>query len=123
MLIRWTRLGQKFHVRHNLWEWIGFDFIEETVSNVDHKAADLHSQEKLSAEEKQKHLSKVSTSAKGPVKERLTDLIDADGNRNLSVAEIKGALEKFFSENPVVSKDLSTWGARHSEYEYQILEI
>lgn len=39
------------------------------------------------------------------------------------VIDVKLAVDKFFENNSAVSKDLSTWGARHAEYECQIVEL
>jgi len=50
--------------------------------------------------------------------------LDENVNRPSNVVKnLKKALDKFFLENPAVSKDLTTWGSNHADYERKIIEI
>lgn len=80
--------------RHTPWEWEGFEFIKETVSNADHLAATLHAQEQLTEEERSRFLPQVSESVTGPVNDRLYKIVDTSGDKKLSSDEIVDALKK-----------------------------
>nr|WP_260416116.1 hypothetical protein [Pseudomonas cichorii] len=93
-------------------EWSGFEFIEETVSNAEHMAAYLHDIDELSEDEKLIYSPKASTSAKGPVKERLYSIIDTDNNDRLTIEEIRKALSKPWFSQPIsklMTKYESEW--------------
>ncbi|MCP1481909.1 hypothetical protein J2Y88_004220 [Pseudomonas chlororaphis] len=50
--------------------------------------------------------------------------LDENVNRPSNVVKnLKKALDKFFLENPNVSKDITTWGSNHADYERKITEI
>ena len=90
----WLREQDLMTTRHNSWEWEGFEFIEETASNTEHLAANLHDLNLLTDDEKATFVPKASTSANGPVKERLYNIIDTDKNDKLTPTEIRAALAK-----------------------------
>jgi len=90
----WLREQDLMTTRHNSWEWEGFEFIEETASNTEHLAANLHDLNLLTEDEKASFAPKASTSTNGPVKERLYNIIDTDKNDKLTVTEIRAALAK-----------------------------
>ena len=51
-------------------------------------------------------------------------VLDEHVNRPGNVAEnLKNALDRFFLENPTVSKNVSTWGSSHANYERKITDI
>ncbi|WP_248807352.1 pesticin C-terminus-like muramidase [Pseudomonas sp. MWU13-2100] len=108
----WLAEQDLMTTRHNPWEWEGFEFIEETVSNVDHLAANFHERNLLNDTEKATFLPKVSTSTSGPVKERLYNLIDTDKDDKLTANEIRAALAKpWFAQSisQLVTKYESEW--------------
>jgi predicted chitinase len=86
----WVREQELISTRHNPWEWAGFAFLEETSTNLQNWASYLHDQNSLTDVEK----SVYKPAPTGPVKDRLYDIIDADKNDKLTVAEIVGALGK-----------------------------
>ncbi|RON51115.1 hypothetical protein [Pseudomonas frederiksbergensis] len=90
----WLREQDLMTTRHNSWEWEGFEFIEETASNTEHLAANLHDLNLLTDDEKATFVPKASTSTNGPVKERLYNIIDTDKNDKLTLTEIRAALAK-----------------------------
>ncbi|WP_248742399.1 MULTISPECIES: hypothetical protein [unclassified Pseudomonas] len=54
----------------------------------------------------------------------LATVLDEHVNRPNNVgANLKRALNKFFLENPTVSKDITTWGSNHAAYERKITDI
>lgn len=101
--------------RHSPFEWEGFSFIEETVSNEDHLAAYLHAQESLSEEERAVYLPNVGTANDGPAKQRLYKILDKNGDKKLTPSEIKEALGK-----PWFSQPISQMVTRYeSEWQYK----
>ncbi|RBH52921.1 MULTISPECIES: hypothetical protein [Pseudomonas] len=108
----WLAEQDLMTTRHNPWEWEGFEFIEETVSNADHLAANFHDRNLLDDSEKATFLPKVSTSTRGPAKERLYNLIDTDKDDKLTANEIRAALAKpWFAQSisQLVTKYESEW--------------
>lgn len=108
----WLAEQDLMTTRHNPWEWEGFEFIEETVSNADHLAANFHDRNLLNDSEKATFLPKVSTSTRGPAKERLYNLIDTDKDDKLTANEIRAALAKpWFAQSisQLVTKYESEW--------------
>ncbi|NVZ57947.1 hypothetical protein HX797_16915 [Pseudomonas edaphica] len=98
--------------RHSPYEWEGFDFIEESVSNVDHLASYLNELNQLDEVEKETFVPKASASTNGPVKERLYSIVDTDKNDRLTLAEIRAALAKPWFAQPIsqlVTKYESEW--------------
>jgi len=98
--------------RHSPFEWEGFEFLEESVSNVDHLASSLHDLNQLDEAEKETFVPKASVSTSGPVKERLYSIIDTDKNDRLTLAEIRAALAKPWFAQPIsqlVTKYESEW--------------
>lgn len=98
--------------RHSPYEWQGFEFLEDSVSNVDHLAAYLHDLNQLTDAEKPTFVAKASASTSGPVKERLYSIIDTDKNDRLTVTEIRAALAKPWFAQPIsqlVVKYESEW--------------
>ncbi|MNB64529.1 hypothetical protein D3C87_557160 [compost metagenome] len=54
----------------------------------------------------------------------LATVLDEHVNRPGNVgANLKSALNKFFLQNPTISKDLATWGSNHALYERKITDI
>ena len=98
--------------RHSPFEWEGFEFLEESVSNVDHLAAYLHDLNQLDDTEKETFVPKASASTSGPVKERLYRIIDTDRNDRMTLTEIRAALTKPWFSQPIsqlVTKHESEW--------------
>ncbi|MGP6430103.1 MULTISPECIES: pesticin C-terminus-like muramidase [unclassified Pseudomonas] len=101
--------------RHSPFEWEGFRFIEETVSNVDHLAASLHAQENLTEEEKASYTPNVGAANDGPAKQHLFKMLDKNGDNKLTPSEIREALEK-----PWFSQPISQMVTRYeSEWQYK----
>nr|WP_314641507.1 pesticin C-terminus-like muramidase [uncultured Pseudomonas sp.] len=106
--------------RHSPFEWEGFSFIEETVSNEDHLAAFLHAQESLSEEERATYLPNVGTANDGPAKQRLYKILDKNGDKKLNLSEIKEALGKpWFSQaiSQMVTRYESEWQFKKDKWD------
>ncbi|WP_454846742.1 hypothetical protein [Pseudomonas farris] len=101
--------------RHSPFEWEGFSFIDETVSNMDHLAAFLHAQESLSDEERAIYLPNVSNANEGSAKQQLYKILDKNADKKLTPLEIKEALGK-----PWFSQPISQMVTRYeSEWQYK----
>lgn len=106
--------------RHSPFEWEGFSFIEETVSNVDHLAAFLHAQESLTEEERATYLPNVGTANDGPAKQQLYKILDKNGDKKLTPSEIKEALGKPWFSQPIsqmVTRYESEWQYKQSKWD------
>ncbi|MCU1749389.1 hypothetical protein [Pseudomonas sp. 6D_7.1_Bac1] len=101
--------------RHSPFEWEGFTFIEETVSNVDHLAAFLHAQESLNDEERATYLPNVGNADDSLTKKQLYKILDKNGDSKLKPEEITEALGK-----PWFSQPISQMVTRYeSEWQYK----
>jgi len=101
--------------RHSPFEWEGFTFIEETVSNVDNLAAFLHAQESLTEQERATYLPNVVNADDSLAKKRLYKILDKDGDSKLKPEEITAALGK-----PWFSQPISQMVTRYeSEWQYK----
>lgn len=108
----WVGEKDLMTTRHNPWDWIGFKFIEETESNAEHLSSYLHDRDLLTEAEKATFVPLASKSTKGPVKERLYDIIDTDKNDRLTTTEIQAALTKpWFAQSisQLITKCESEW--------------
>ncbi|MEB0043804.1 MULTISPECIES: pesticin C-terminus-like muramidase [unclassified Pseudomonas] len=106
--------------RHSPFEWDGFSFIEETVSNVDHLAAFLHAQESLTEEELATYLPNVGTANDGAAKQQLYKILDKNGNKKLTPSEIKEAFGKPWFSQPIsqmVTRYESEWQYKQSKWD------
>lgn len=101
--------------RHSPFEWEGFTFIDETVSNVDHLAAFLHAQENLNEEERTTYLPNVESANDSLTMQQLYRILDKNGDAKISQVEIKEALNK-----PWFSQPISQMVTRYeSEWQYK----
>ncbi|MEB2650184.1 pesticin C-terminus-like muramidase [Pseudomonas siliginis] len=106
--------------RHSPFEWEGFSFIEETVSNADHLAASLHAQENLTEEERAAYLPNVGNANDGPAKQHLYKMLDKNGDNKLTPAEIKEALSKPWFSQPIsqmVTRYESEWQFKREKWD------
>lgn len=98
--------------RHSPFEWEGFTFIEETVSNVDHLAAFLHAQENLTDQERATYQTNIASAGAGPTTQALYTILDRNGDSKLSSGEIREALSKpWFAQKiaQVITRYESEW--------------
>ncbi|MBI6682382.1 hypothetical protein YA0697_11750 [Pseudomonas viridiflava] len=87
--------------RHSPFEWEGFSFIEENSSNVDNLAAFLHAQENLNDEERSAYAPNIDSANDAPAKQKLYKILDRNGDKKLSVLEVREAMEKPWFSQPI----------------------
>lgn len=87
--------------RHSPFEWPGFTFIEETVSNLEHYAGLLHAQKDLTEEELATYQPEVVKAGAGPITQRLYSILDRNGDKQLPPEEIRAALSKPWFSQPI----------------------
>ncbi|MHC8369301.1 hypothetical protein ACYZT2_00440 [Pseudomonas sp. MDT1-85] len=106
--------------RHSPFEWEGFTFIDETVSNADHFAAFLHAQESLNEQEREAYLPSVETAAAGSVTETLYKILDRNGDKKLAPSEIAEALNKPWFSQPIsqmVTRYENEWNYKKEKWD------
>ncbi|MFJ2364913.1 glycoside hydrolase family 19 protein [Pseudomonas sp. NPDC087697] len=106
--------------RHSPFEWEGFTFIEETISNVDHLAAFLHAQESLNDEERATYLPNVGNADDSLTKKQLYKILDKNGDSKLKPEEITEALGKPWFSQPIsqmVSRYESEWQYKSEKWD------
>ncbi|MCO8309939.1 glycoside hydrolase family 19 protein [Pseudomonas mandelii] len=106
--------------RHSPFEWEGFTFIDETVSNADHFAAFLHAQESLNEQEREAYLPSVETAASGSVTETLYKILDRNGDKKLAPSEIAEALNKPWFSQPIsqmVTRYENEWNYKKEKWD------
>ncbi|WP_259740275.1 hypothetical protein [Pseudomonas brassicacearum] len=106
--------------RHSPFEWEGFTFIEETVSNVDHLAAFLHAQESLNEEERAAYLPNVGNADDSLAKKQLYKILDKNGDSKLKPEEITEALGKAWFSQPIsqmVTRYESEWQYKSEKWD------
>ncbi|KTC25555.1 hypothetical protein AO391_24985 [Pseudomonas marginalis ICMP 9505] len=101
--------------RHSPFEWEGFNFIEESVSNVDHLAAYLHAVEDLTDEEKSNYAPNVGNANDSAAKQYLYKILDKNDDKKITHLEIKEALGKPWFSQPI-SKMVTRY---ESEWQYK----
>lgn len=101
--------------RHSPFEWNGFAFIEETVSNIDLFAAYLHRQKSFNDQDRETYVPNVESAVAGSVNERLYEILDSNKDKRLSKSEIVEALSK-----PWFSQEISHIVTRYeNEWDYK----
>lgn len=108
----WLHEQTLITTRHSGWEWIGFQYLTETVSNVENLAGHLDAQGALTEEEIPNYSAQLNIADGGPIREWLYKTIDNDSDTKLSVEEIKSALANFWFAQPIsqlISKYESEW--------------
>ncbi|NHN77131.1 glycoside hydrolase family 104 protein [Azotobacter chroococcum] len=104
----WLAEQELITTRHSPWEWEGFDFIEETGRPLGELAHRLDADGRLSDEENPNYQAQIDLADQGPIRSRLHDLIDGDGDGKLAPHEIAAALRK-----PWVVQSLAQLITRH----------
>ncbi|WP_242671616.1 hypothetical protein [Azotobacter chroococcum] len=108
----WLAEQELITTRHSPWEWGGFDFIEETGRLLGELAHLLDADGRLSDEEKPNYQAQIDLADKGPIRSRLHDLIDRDGDGKLAPHEIAAALRKpWFAQSlaQLITRHESEW--------------
>jgi Predicted chitinase len=106
--------------RHSPFEWEGFTFIDETVSNVDHLAAFLHAQENLNEEERATYLPNVESASDSLTMQQLYKILDRNGDKKLAPSEIADALSKPWFSQPIsqmVTRYENEWDYKRDKWD------
>lgn len=91
----WLAEQDLITTRHSPWEWVGYDFIQETGSPVGKATYFYEAWRRLTNEESANYRALVSQEDQGPIKARLYDIIRPGGAKGLLTAqEIGPALAK-----------------------------
>lgn len=108
----WLHEQTLITTRHSGWEWVGFQYLKETVTNAENLAGHLDTQSSLTEAEVKNYSAQLNAADGGPVREWLYKVINTDSDDKLSVGEIKAALAKFWIAQPVsqlVTRYESEW--------------
>ena len=90
----WVREDELITPRLHPWDWEGFDFIKETSTLGDQYVCQLSADGVLDDEETLNYTAQINGGDGGPVRTRLYQIIDVDGDEKLTPTEIKNALAK-----------------------------
>jgi len=90
----WLAEQEPLTTRHSPWEWVGYDFIEETGRPIGKAAYFFDALRRLTDEERANYRALISQEDQGPVKARLYDIIDSNRDNKLTATEIRNALKK-----------------------------
>lgn len=74
------------------WAWEGYDVITDYTSPSEFMAASLRSLKRLTEEQIRRYGPMADAGDKGPIKERLFDLIDSDRDKNLTMEEMRAVM-------------------------------
>ena len=106
--------------RHSPFEWTGYTFIEEAVSNADHFAAFLQAQENLNEQERETYLPSIEVAIAGSVNETLYKILDRNGDKKLAPSEISDALAKPWFSQPIskmVTRYENEWDYKEEKWD------
>ena len=90
----WVKEDELITPRLHPWAWEGFDFIKETSTPSEQYVCKLSADGVLDDGEKTNYKVQVNEGDGGPVKKRLYEIIDVDGDEKLTPNEIRDALAK-----------------------------
>lgn len=90
----WLAEQEGITTRHSPWEWVGFDFIQETGRPIGKTAYFFEAMRRLTGEEQANYRALISQEDQGPVRTRLYDIIDSNRDNKLTADEIRAALER-----------------------------
>ncbi|MCJ8170930.1 hypothetical protein MKI83_16860, partial [Pseudomonas sp. A3.4] len=90
----WVIEQDPLTTRHSPWEWQGYDFIENSEPPKGALAYYLNALRRLTDDEKAQYQALIDQSDKGPIKQRLYDVIDTNQDGHLTSEEFRAALSK-----------------------------
>jgi hypothetical protein len=108
----WLAEQELITTRHSPWEWEGFDFLEDADPPSSGLAYYLNAARRLSEDEQASYQGAIDQSDKGPVRNRLYDIIDTNRDGKMTAEEVKAALEKPWhaqSISQLVTRHDSEW--------------
>lgn len=90
----WLAEQETITTRHSPWEWVDYDFIQETGRPIGKAAYLFDALRRLTEKERANYRALVSQEDHGPVRARLYDIIDSNRDSNLTSDEIRAALKR-----------------------------
>lgn len=90
----WLTEQDLITTRHSPWEWEGYDFIQDHEPPAGALAHHLETLRRLTDSEQASYRGMIDQADKGPVKQRLYDILDSNGDKKITTAEIRAALSK-----------------------------
>ncbi|MFL9815076.1 hypothetical protein D7241_17675 [Stutzerimonas sp. VN223-3] len=90
----WLAEQEMITTRHSPWEWEGYDFIENSERSAGALAYHLEALRRLTDDERANYQSMIDLSDKGPIKQRLHAILDGNGDRKITLEEIRTAISK-----------------------------
>jgi hypothetical protein len=90
----WLAEQETITTRHSPWEWVGYDFIQETGRPIGKAAYLFDALRRLTEKERANYRALVNQEDHGPVRARLYDIIDSNHDNNLTSDEIRNALKR-----------------------------
>lgn len=98
----WLAEQEGITTRHNPWEWVGYDFIEETGRPIGKAAYLFDVLRRLTDKERANYRALVSQEDQGPVRARLYDIIDSNRDGKLTSDEVRSAMERPWHAQSIV---------------------
>ncbi|MFA7895485.1 N-acetylmuramidase domain-containing protein [Pseudomonas putida] len=92
LLDGWVRVEKDAEQWKSPWAWEGYEVITDYASPPEFMAASLRSLKCLTEEQLRRYGPMADAGDGGPIKERLFDLIDRDGDSNITVDELRAVM-------------------------------
>jgi len=92
LLDGWVRVEKGVEQWTSPWAWEGYEVITDYTSPPEFMAASLRSLKRLTDEQLRRYGPMADAGDTGPIKERLFDLIDSDGNKNITAEKLREAM-------------------------------
>ena len=89
LLDGWVRVEKGVEQWTSPWAWEGYEVITDYTSPPEFMAASLRSLKRLTDEQLRRYGPMADAGDTGPIKERLFDLIDSDGNKNITAEKLR----------------------------------
>lgn len=108
----WLAEQDMITTRHSPWEWEGYDFIEDSERPVGALAYHLEAMRRLDDSERASYQGVIDHSDKGPIKQRLHDILDSNGDKKIIAEEIRAALAKPWNAQSIaqlITRHESEW--------------
>ena len=108
----WLAEQEMITTRHSPWEWPGYDFIEDRAPPAGALAYHLDALRRLTDDERTNYQGMIDQADKGPIKQRLHDILDGNGDQKITTEEIRTALGKPWHAQSIaqlITKHESEW--------------
>ncbi len=92
LLDGWVKVEKGVEQWTSPWAWEGYEVITDYTSPQEFMAASLRSLKRLTDEQIRRYGPMADDGDKGPIRERLFDLIDSDGDRKITAEELRAVM-------------------------------